>query len=84
MMFVSGGSCVSIELRVVLKLSNSMLLTGWYIEHCAMSSSPLTFSPLLYTFGKVSGTPIILPLKFLNVSNLITSYPFFVRLVKGW
>ena len=61
MMFVSGGNCVSIEFGVVLKFSNSMLSTGWYIEHSVMSSSRLIFSPLSYTFENVSGTPMILP-----------------------
>ncbi len=59
MMFIPGGSCVSIELRIVLKFSNSMLSTGWYIEHCVMSRSPLICSLLLSTFGKVGGTPMI-------------------------
>ncbi len=44
MMFVSGGSCVSIELRIALNFSNSMLSTGWYNEHSVMSSSPMIFS----------------------------------------
>ncbi len=76
MMFVSGGNCVSIELRIVLKFLSSMLSTGWYIEHSVMFSSPLIVFPLSSTFGKVSGTPMILPSIFLPVSSLITSLPF--------
>jgi hypothetical protein len=50
MMFVYGGSCVSIELRIVLIFSNSMVSTGWYIKHNVLSSSPLIFFPLLYVW----------------------------------
>ncbi len=74
MMFVSGG----IEFRIVLKFSNSMLSTGWYIEYSEMFKFPLIFFPLLSMFGKVSCTPMILPSKFLPISSLITSLPFFL------
>jgi hypothetical protein len=84
MMFVSGGRCVNIELRVELKILNSMLLTGWYIEHNVVSSSPLIFSPLSSTFGKVSSTPMSLPSKFLPASILIISFSLFLCLVEGW
>ncbi len=41
MKFVSGDDCVSIELRIVLKSSNSVLSTGWYIEYSVMLNSPV-------------------------------------------
>ncbi len=78
MMFVSGDDCVSIELRIVLKSLNSMLSTGWYIEYSVMFNSPLIFFSLSSVFGKVSGTPMILPSIFLPVCKLITSLPFFL------
>ena len=62
----------------MLKFLNSMLSTGWYIKHNLMSSSPLIFPPLLSMFGKVSATPMILPLNFLPASNLIISLLFFL------
>ncbi len=41
-MFVSGGRCVDIELRVVLKFLN-----GWYIKHNVIPSSPLISPPIV-------------------------------------
>jgi hypothetical protein len=55
-----------------------MSSTGWYIEHNVMSSSPLIFFPLSFTFGKVSGTPMSLSSKFLAVSILIIFFPLFL------
>jgi hypothetical protein len=80
MMFVSGGNYISIELKFVLKFSNLMLSAGWYIEHSVMFNFPLIFFPLLSMFGKVSGTPMILPSNFLPVFSLITSFHSFCAL----
>jgi hypothetical protein len=68
-MFISGGNCMSIEFRIVLKFKNSMLSAGWYIEYSVMIKFPLIFFPLSSMFGKGSGTPMILPSKYLPVSR---------------